>query len=158
KITLTGTRKKKLCEKKYNNPNLKDVELAKKYGITKCQRKPNYPDLKKAMSIWVKQTIKNAQYRHILCQNHFEAYNTITKDNPVSPNITLYNAINFAAQAWKNIIADTIIHSWGKASILPSIISMLEEIRLDVPLPEETELNMFMPRETELEKEIIDLI
>ncbi|CAG8770172.1 6575_t:CDS:2 [Cetraspora pellucida] len=62
RITLTGAQKKKLYEKKYNNPNLKGVKLAKEYGISlkddstliqaKHQRKPDYPDLEEVMSIW----------------------------------------------------------------------------------------------------------
>ncbi|CAG8774219.1 17439_t:CDS:1, partial [Cetraspora pellucida] len=78
--------------------------------------------------------------------------------NPVLPDITLYDAINFAAQTWKNVTAGTIIRSWDRASILFSIIFMPEETRLDVLLSKKTELNVFMLGETELEEEIIDLI
>ncbi|CAG8790761.1 17941_t:CDS:2, partial [Dentiscutata erythropus] len=48
-----------LCQKKYDNPNLKGVELAKTYGITKYQRKSDYPNIEEALSIWVKQAIRN---------------------------------------------------------------------------------------------------
>ncbi|CAG8770168.1 6574_t:CDS:2 [Cetraspora pellucida] len=99
-----------------------------------------------------------AQYQCILYQNRLKAYNTITKNNSVLPDITLYNAINFVAQVWKNVTAGTIIRSWDRAGILPSITSMSEETRLDMLLFKETELNMSMPEKTELEEEIIDLI
>ncbi|CAG8540125.1 2038_t:CDS:2 [Dentiscutata heterogama] len=171
RISLTGAQKKELCEKKRNNPNLKGVNLAKEYGISeqsvsdilkrseywlglndastliqaKRQRKPDNPELEEAMSIW-------AQYRRIFCQNRLEAYDAITEDNLVPPDVTLYDAINFVAQAWKNVTSSTIIRSWGRAGILPSMEN------LDDTMHEETELEASASEEAELEAEIINLI
>ncbi|CAG8674865.1 9898_t:CDS:2, partial [Cetraspora pellucida] len=114
KITLTDAQKKELCRKKYNNPNLKGIELAKEYGISEQS---------------VSDILKHSEYWLGL------------KDNS-----TLIQA--------KRII----IHSWGRAGILPSITSMPEKTRLDVFLFEETELNVSISEKTELEKEIINLI
>ncbi|CAG8818266.1 27976_t:CDS:1, partial [Dentiscutata erythropus] len=92
------------------------------------------------------------QYRRIFCQNHLEAYDVITEDNLVPPDVTLYDAINFVAQAWKNVTSSTIIRSWGRAGILSSMEN------LDDTMHEETELKASASEEAKLEAEIINII
>ncbi|CAG8461651.1 10458_t:CDS:2 [Cetraspora pellucida] len=91
--------------------------------------------------------IKQVQYRHIFCQNRLEAYDAITKNNLTPSDITIYDAINFVAQSWEHVTANTIIHSWGRARILPPTERFDDNL---ISMSEETE-------ETNL-KEIIDLI
>ncbi|CAG8725837.1 7070_t:CDS:1, partial [Dentiscutata heterogama] len=86
-----------------------------------------------------------AQYRCIFCQNHLEAYDAITKNNPTPSELTIYDTINFSAQAWENVTANTIIHSWSRANILPTTENFDDNF-------------IFTPEETELEIEIINLI
>ena len=78
-------------------------------------------------------------------KNRLDAYDAITEENPIPSDITIYDSINFAARAWENVSANTIIRSWNRANILPSTMS--------------TQNNLdSTSEESELETEIVNLI
>ncbi|CAG8833902.1 16397_t:CDS:2 [Gigaspora margarita] len=108
-----------------------------------------------------------------------EAYDAITEDNPVPSDITLYDAINFVAQAWKmagillsmEILDDnfTSMHKETKseasvsekAELEAEIINLIERLPIDDPLDvqEYIEVDNYMIIEEDLTiNEIIDIV
>ncbi|CAG8624311.1 5987_t:CDS:2, partial [Cetraspora pellucida] len=129
RVSLTSAQKKELCEKKCNDPNLKGVNLAKEYRISE----QSVSDILKCSEYWLglddASTLIQAQYQCILCQNHLEAYDVITEDNPVPPD--------------------------GRAGILPSMENLDNNF---TSMHKETESEASLSEEAKLEAEIINLI
>ncbi|CAG8736297.1 15102_t:CDS:2, partial [Cetraspora pellucida] len=146
-----------------------DLDDAFALTQTKCQRKSNYPNLEEALLAQCNiilllnnalshnseniQNLSNVHIHFLSLNTTFRlqpidqgiAYDAITKDNPTPSELTIYNAINFSAQAWENVTANTIIHSWSRANILPTTEIFDDNF-------------IFTSEETELEIEIINLI
>ncbi|CAG8837893.1 18551_t:CDS:2, partial [Racocetra persica] len=104
-----------------------------------------------------------AQYRRIFCQNRLEAYDTITEDNLVPSDVTLYDAINFVAQAWKNITSKTELEASAseEAELEAEIINLIECLLIDDPLyvQEYIEIDNYMNIEEDLTiNEIVDIV
>ncbi|CAG8504262.1 4738_t:CDS:2 [Racocetra persica] len=63
-----------------------------------------------------------AHYKKIFCENRIDAFDTCTflefGGDPPKP-ITIKDAIDFTAAAWKKVIPRTIRNCWRKTSILP---------------------------------------
>ncbi|CAG8796917.1 1598_t:CDS:2, partial [Racocetra fulgida] len=98
-------------------------------------------------------------------------YDAITEDNPVPPDITLYDTITFVAQAWKNVTVGTIIRSWSRAGLKTSeleeteleeeIINLIERLPISDPLNvhEYIEIDQYMNIEEDLTiDDIIDVV
>ncbi|CAG8546575.1 13455_t:CDS:2, partial [Racocetra persica] len=60
-------------------------------------------------------------YRKLLLQNQIAAFDESNLTNQPPDPVTIYDAIQFVAQAWNKVSEDVIIHSWQKTGILPSI-------------------------------------
>ncbi|CAG8837875.1 28374_t:CDS:2, partial [Racocetra persica] len=58
-------------------------------------------------------------YHKLLLQNQIAAFDEANLTNEPSDPVTIYDAIQFVAQAWNKVSEDTIIHLWQKTSILP---------------------------------------
>ncbi|CAG8746564.1 1717_t:CDS:2, partial [Racocetra persica] len=91
------------------------------------------------------------------------AYDTITEDNLVPPDITLYDAINFVAQAWKNVTSKTELEASAseEAELKAEIINLIKYLPIDDPLDvqEYIEIDNYMNIEEDLTiNEIVDIV
>ncbi|CAG8722573.1 27286_t:CDS:2, partial [Dentiscutata erythropus] len=60
-------------------------------------------------------------YHKLLLQNRIAAFDKSNLTNQPPDPVTIYDVIQFVAQAWNKVSKDTIIHSWHKTGILPSM-------------------------------------
>ncbi|CAG8834649.1 44094_t:CDS:2, partial [Gigaspora margarita] len=81
-------------------------------------------------------------YCKLLLQNRIAAFDESNLTNQPPDPVTIYDAIQFVAQAWNKVSEDTIIHSWHKTGILPSMETD-EDINLEtIDLTNEEEIEL----------------
>ncbi|CAG8722039.1 34525_t:CDS:2, partial [Gigaspora margarita] len=71
-------------------------------------------------------------YRKLLLQNRIAAFDESNLTNQPPDPVTIYDAIQFVAQAWNKVSENTIIHFWHKTDINLETIDLTNEEEIEL--------------------------
>ena len=73
-----------------------------------------------------------AHYRKLLCKDRIDAFDDFHNYGYEIPDLNIFHAINWTAQAWKNVSDNTIYRCWQRTGIIPEDDNMLIDAEEDI--------------------------